>query len=58
MNTSTPFTPKPRPLPVPIHVLAYFGDSMIMMEQILKRMATRAKLVKIPNNGAPSPAGR
>ena len=38
----TPMEPKPRPLRVPIHILAYFGDYMTQFEESIKRLANQA----------------
>ena len=57
--------PKPRPVRVPIHVLAYFGDYMNQFEESIKRLAHQAaqakkeeKYSKPPNTSAPKPDGR
>ncbi len=34
--------PKPRPLRVPIHILAYFGDYMNQFDESVKRLAEKA----------------
>ena len=38
--------PKPRPLRVPIHILAYFGDYMTQFEESVKRIANQVALDK------------
>lgn len=37
---------KPRPLRVPIHILAYFGDYMTQFEESVKRIATQVAETK------------
>lgn len=56
--------PKPRPVRVPIHVLAYFGDYMNQVEESVKRLAHQAAQSKkkeqykaAPTAGV-APAGR
>jgi hypothetical protein len=48
--------PKPRPLTLDAHVLAYLGDYMTMMEESVKRLA-QEELKKKQTNSAESTPG-
>ena len=41
-------TPRPRPLEVDAHILAYLGDFMIIFEQLVKKKAIE-EIAQTPN---------
>lgn len=49
--------PKPRPIKLESHILAYLGDFMSVFEESIKRIA-KEEVSKIQSPAAPSPAGR
>ena len=49
--------PKPRPIKIESHILAYLGDFMSVFEESVKRVA-KQEVSKTQSPAAQSPAGR